>query len=88
MIHFSGDRKRNERYFESGRMIVGLVERCSSVVAAAIASQGRRNTRRNAHTAAMARVNQEAMELRRTLLVVCTHHVIAVLFLSMQSLTL
>jgi len=53
-------------------MIVGLVERCSSVVAAAIAATpGRRNKRRNAHTAAMARVNKEAIELRRTLLVVC-----------------
>ena len=67
-------RKRNERFYESGRMIVGLIERCSSVVAQAIATTpGKRNTRRNAHTAAMARVNQEAMELRRTLLVVCTH---------------
>ncbi len=66
-------RKRNERFYESGRMIVGLIERCSSVVAQAIATTpGKRNTRRNAHTAAMARVNQEAMELRRTLLVVCT----------------
>lgn len=56
----------------SGHMIVGLIERCSSVVAAAIAStRGRRNTKRNAHTAAMARVSQEAAELRRTLLVVC-----------------
>jgi hypothetical protein len=53
-------------------MLVGLIERCSSVVAAAIASTpGRRNTRRNAHTAAMARVSREAMELRNTLLVVC-----------------
>lgn len=56
---------------------MGLVERCSSVVAAAIAATpGRRNTRRNAHTAAMARVNQEAMELRRTLLVVCVNSVL------------
>ena len=60
-------------------MIVGLIERCSSVVAQAIATTpGRRNTRRNAHTAAMARVNQEAMELRRTLLVVCSIHIVAV----------
>jgi hypothetical protein len=65
-------RKRNARFFMSGRMIVELIERCSSVVAAAIAStRGRRNTKRNAHTAAMARVSQEAAELRRTLLVVC-----------------
>lgn len=41
------------------------------VAAAIAATPGRRNTRRNAHTAAMARVNAEAMELRRTLLVVC-----------------
>jgi hypothetical protein len=55
----------------SGRLIVGLIERCSSVVSAAIAStRGRRNTKRNAHMAAMARVSQEAEELRRTLLVV------------------
>ena len=53
---------------------MALVERCSSVVAAAIASTpGRRNTRRNAHTAAMAHVSNEAAELRRTLLVVRYH---------------
>lgn len=65
--------KRNERFFMSGTRIVGLIEQCSSVVAAAIASsRSRRNTKRNAHTAAMARVSQEALELRQTLLEVRT----------------
>jgi len=55
-------RSRNERFFMSGILLVDLIERCSDVLAQASGRQ-----RRNAHTAAMAHVTREAMELRRTL---------------------
>mmetsp|Transcript_989 Transcript_989/g.1627 ORF Transcript_989/g.1627 Transcript_989/m.1627 type:complete len:199 (-) Transcript_989:1255-1851(-) len=64
-------RSRNDRFFMSGMLLVDLIERCSSVISAALTAAGRReNNRRNAHAAAMALVTREAAELRRTLLLV------------------
>lgn len=59
-------RSRNERFYFSGMLLVSLVERCSDVLAQA-SNRSRNPQRRNAHTAAMAQVTREAMELRRTL---------------------
>ena len=59
-------RKRNERYFFTGRMLVDLIERSSIKVAKVIAKT--RSSRRNAHTRALEQVSAEAQELRRTLL--------------------
>jgi hypothetical protein len=62
------NRKRNERFFMAGRMLVELVDRSSKNVAHAIAKEpGWRNARRTAHTQALERVSQEAGELRKTL---------------------
>jgi hypothetical protein len=62
-------RKRNERFFLAGRMLVDVIEHSSKKVAKAIASTpGWRNARRTAHTQALEQVNQEAIELKRTLL--------------------
>ena len=57
-------RKKNERFFMSGNLLVDLVERCSKVLLASSA-RGRRGVR----DAAAAQVAREAAELRRTLIV-------------------
>jgi hypothetical protein len=62
-------RKRNERFFLAGRMLVDLIERSSTKVAKAITSLPRwRNARRLAHTQALEQVSEEARDLRRTLI--------------------
>jgi hypothetical protein len=58
-------RKRNERFFLAGRMLVDLIERSSIKVAKVIAKT--KSSRRNAHTRALEQVSAEAQELRRTL---------------------
>jgi len=63
-------RRRNERFFLSGRMMVDLIEQSSKKVAKAIATQsgGRNNMRRNQQILALENVLKEARELRRTLI--------------------
>eukprot|EP00980_Cylindrotheca_fusiformis_P017944 scaffold5703_cov132-Cylindrotheca_fusiformis.AAC.3 len=63
-------RKKNERYFSAGRMLVDLIEQSSWKVANAIAASPgwRQNARRTAHTRALEQVREEAEELKRTLL--------------------
>lgn len=68
-VHF---RKRNERFFLSGNLLVNLVEQSSAKVAKAIASQPGRNPRRNAQIAALEAVLKDARELRTTLVSVRT----------------
>lgn len=60
-------RSRNERFFMSGMLLVNLIQRCSDVLSRASGRSRNQGQRRNAHTAAMAQVTREAMELRRTL---------------------
>jgi hypothetical protein len=56
-------RKRNERFFLAGRMLVDLIERSSKKVAKAIASTPRWcSTRRMAHTKALEQVSEEATD--------------------------
>ncbi|KAG7362859.1 Gins complex like protein [Nitzschia inconspicua] len=59
-------RKRNERFFLAGRMLVDLIERSSTQVAKEISSM-RRNARRQAHAQYLKQVSEEARDLRRTL---------------------
>lgn len=66
-------RKRNERFFLSGRRLVHLIEQISTQVAKAIASlpRSRKNNSNNGmirHTQALRHVSEEARSLRRTLL--------------------
>lgn len=63
-------RKRNERYFLSGCMLINLMENSSKKVAKEISSRigSRLNTRRNADIAALERVQKEAAELRHSLM--------------------
>eukprot|EP00535_Pseudo-nitzschia_heimii_P004080 CAMPEP_0197182374 /NCGR_PEP_ID=MMETSP1423-20130617/6353_1 /TAXON_ID=476441 /ORGANISM="Pseudo-nitzschia heimii, Strain UNC1101" /LENGTH=290 /DNA_ID=CAMNT_0042632787 /DNA_START=49 /DNA_END=921 /DNA_ORIENTATION=- len=65
-------RKRNERFFLSGRRLVHLIEQSSTQVAKAIASLPRsRKSNSNSmirHTQALRQVSEEARSLRRTLL--------------------
>lgn len=71
-MHYLFDRcrKKNERYFLAGRMLVDLIEQSSQKVAKAIASspRWRQNARRTAHTRALEQVSEDASELKRTLL--------------------
>ncbi|KAL3923839.1 MAG: hypothetical protein SGILL_001415 [Bacillariaceae sp.] len=60
-------RKRNERFFLAGRMLVDLIETSSTQVAKEISSM-RRNARRQAHAQYLKQVSEEARALRRTLL--------------------
>ena len=59
------NRKRTERFFQSGKLIVDLIERSSIKVAKVIAKT--KSSRRNAHTRALEQASAEAQELRRTL---------------------
>ncbi|OEU16706.1 hypothetical protein FRACYDRAFT_149910, partial [Fragilariopsis cylindrus CCMP1102] len=63
-------RKRNERFFLSGRRLVHLIEQSSTEVAKAIAKLPRRNSSNSMirHTQALKQVSEEARSLRRTLL--------------------
>lgn len=61
------NRKRNERFFLAGRMLVDLIETSSTQVAKEISSM-RRNARRAAHAQYLKQVSEEARDLRRTLL--------------------
>jgi len=63
-------RKRNERFFLSGRRLVHLIEESSTEVAKAIAKLPRRNSSNSMirHTQALKLVSEEARALRRTLL--------------------
>jgi len=65
-------RKRNERFFLSGRRLVHLIEQSSTQVAKAIASLPRSRKNNNnsmiRHTQALRQVSEEARSLRRTLL--------------------
>ena len=65
-------RKRNERFFLSGRRLVHLIEKSSTQVAKAIASlpKSRKSNNNNMirHTQALRQVSEEARSLRRTLL--------------------
>lgn len=65
-------RKRNERFFLSGRRLVHLIEKSSTQVAKAIASLPRSRKNNNnsmiRHTQALRQVSEEARSLRRTLL--------------------
>jgi len=65
-------RKRNERFFLSGRRLVHLIEQSSTQVAKAIASlpRSRKNNSNSMirHTQALRQVSEEARSLRRTLL--------------------
>jgi hypothetical protein len=62
-------RKRNERFFIAGRMLVDLIERSSTKVARAITSLPRwRSARRLAHTQALEQASEEARDLKRTLI--------------------
>ena len=72
IVFFILPRNRNERFYMSGMLLVGLIEQCSSVLAQVSGRSrgGNQNQRRNVHAAAMAQVSRDAMELRRTLLVV------------------
>lgn len=65
-VCFGCFRKRNERFFFAGRMLVDLIEKSSIKVAKVIAKT--RSSRRNAHTRALEQVSAEAQELKRTLL--------------------
>ena len=58
-------RKRNERFFTAGRLLVDLITTSTVKVAKQIASK---RDRRPAHTRALEQVSAEAQELRRTLL--------------------
>lgn len=58
-------RKRTERFFQSGTLIVDLIERSSIKVAKVIAKT--KSSRRSAHTRALEQASAEAQELRRTL---------------------
>lgn len=58
-------RKRTERFFQSGKLIVDLIERSSIKVAKVIAKT--KSSRRSAHTRALEQASAEAQELRRTL---------------------
>jgi hypothetical protein len=60
-------RRRNERFFLSGRMLVDLIETSSTQVAKEISSM-RRNARRQALAQHLKQVSEEAQDLRRTLL--------------------
>jgi hypothetical protein len=64
------NRKRNERFFLSGRRLVHLIEQSSTEVAKAIAKLPRRNSSNSMirHTQALRQVSEEARSLRRTLL--------------------
>ena len=64
------NRKRNERFFLSGRRLVHLIEQSSTEVAKAIAKLPRRNSSNSMirHTQALKQVSEEARSLRRTLL--------------------
>jgi hypothetical protein len=65
-------RKRNERFFLSGRRLVHLIEKSSTQVAKAIASLPRSRKNNNnsmvRHTQALRQVSEEARSLRKTLL--------------------
>jgi len=65
-------RKRNERFFLSGRRLVQLIEQSSTQVAKAIASLPRSRKPNNdsmiRHAQALRQVSEEALALRRTLL--------------------
>ena len=63
-------RKKNERFFLAGKILIDLIQHSSEKVATAIASspRWRQNARRTAHTRALEQVSQEASELKRTLL--------------------
>lgn len=64
-------RKRNQHYFMSGRMVVDLIENyAKSTAANSESTPGRRNQRRT--TAAVQKLELEAAELRRTLLMTYT----------------
>lgn len=65
-----GCRKKNERFFLAGKILVDLIQHSSEKVATAIASspRWRQNARRTAHTRALEHASQEASELKRTLL--------------------
>lgn len=64
------DRKKNERFFLAGKLLVDLILHSSEKVATAIASSPgwRQNARRTAHTRALEQVSEDATELKRTLL--------------------
>jgi hypothetical protein len=80
-------RKRNERFFASGRLLVDLVESSAKKVAKAIASQTTgRNARRNSQIDALENVLQEATALRKTLLSVrCVTLIVFVQMLCSQT---
>jgi hypothetical protein len=62
-------RKRNERFFMAGRMLVDLIEPSSKKVGEIISKTRNRNTRAiNSQRAALEQVLQEAKGLRKALL--------------------
>ncbi|CAJ1962409.1 unnamed protein product [Cylindrotheca closterium] len=63
-------RKKNERFFLAGKVLVDLILTSSEKVATAIASspRWRQNARRTAHTRALEQVSEDATLLKRTLL--------------------
>lgn len=63
-------RKRNERFFLSGRRLINLIEQSSTAVAKAIAKLPRRNSSNSMlrHTQALKELSEEARSLRRTIL--------------------
>ena len=64
------NRKRSERFFLAGQILVNLIERSSTHIAKEITSMPRwRSTNRMAvHTQALQQVSEEALALRKTLL--------------------
>lgn len=62
---FATYRKRNERFFLSGKMLVNLIDHSTKTVAKVIAKT--RSSRRNAHTRALEYAAAEAQALRQTL---------------------
>jgi hypothetical protein len=64
------NRKRSERFFLAGQILVNLIERSSTHIAKEITSMPRwRSTNRMAlHTKALQQVSEEALALRKTLL--------------------
>ncbi|KAL3940245.1 MAG: hypothetical protein SGBAC_005180 [Bacillariaceae sp.] len=63
-------RKRNERFFLAGKILVDLIQHSSEKVATAIAStpRWRQNAKRTTHSRALEQVSEEAALLKRTLL--------------------
>jgi len=61
-------RCRNERFFMSGILLLDLIQRCSNVMASAVAGSNRNGNSRSRTQAAMAKLLQETDELRRILL--------------------